>query len=205
MLPPREVRAIALQHGRSKKRNNAIVALLSGALPGIIFGFYFTTSWQRWLLGLVVGLLWGNAFEYAYHRWMLHRVQSSFGKGHLQHHSTVGAPDEGEHITLGRTPWHIAVLFLSNGLGVIAVDLFLQLRLTPGIFLGWTIYLIVAEEIHWRVHVGQPLPPGLGFARAYHMSHHEIPTARYNIFLPLFDFLLGNNRLPSQSIEGTGR
>jgi hypothetical protein len=43
------------------------------------------------------------------------------------------------------------------------------------------------------------LPPGLGFARAYHMSHDDIPNARYNVFLPLCDFLLGNSRLPRPS------
>jgi hypothetical protein len=26
------------------------------------------------------------------------------------------------------------------------------------------------------------------------MSHHDIPTARYNVFLPLFDFIFGNSR-----------
>jgi hypothetical protein len=28
--------------------------------------------------------------------------------------------------------------------------------------------------------------------RAYHMSHHARPNHRYNVFLPLFDFLFGN-------------
>ena len=43
------------------------------------------------------------------------------------------------------------------------------------------------------------LPPGLRFARAYHMSHHDYSNTRYNVFLPLFDMLFGNRGLPQQS------
>jgi len=75
-----ELREIAFRHGQAKKRNNAIVAVLSGALPGVILTFYLPSNWERWLLGLVIGLLWGNAFEYAYHRWLLHRPRSPLGK-----------------------------------------------------------------------------------------------------------------------------
>src|SRR5216684_8110448 len=200
MPTPSEVREIAYERGLAKKRKNAIVALLSGALPGVVLSFYLLVSWERWLIGLVIGLIWGNAFEYAYHRWMLHRKKSSFARGHLQHHSTIGAPEEAEHVTLGRSPFHIALLFASNGVLVIVVDLLLGLGLTPGIFVGWTVYLIAAEEVHWRIHMEGWLPWGLGFARAYHMSHHDTPNTRYNVFLPFFDFLLGNSRLPEATI-----
>ena len=185
-----ETESIAFEHGRAKKRNNAIVAVLSGAVPGIILSLYLPTTWQRWIIGVTIGLIWGNAFEYAYHRWLLHWPQSSFGKGHLEHHMNVGTPEEAEHVNLGRSPLHIIPLFLSNGLLVIALDRFFNLRITPGIMMGWTIYLIAAEELHWRIHLHGWLPPGLRFARAYHMSHHDIPSARYNVFLPLFDLLL---------------
>jgi hypothetical protein len=194
VLSPQEIGLIAFEHGRTKKRNNAIVASLSGAVPGIILSLYFHPTWQRWLLGIVIGLIWGNAFEYAYHRWLLHRPHSALGKGHLQHHLHVGTAEEPEHVTLGRSPLHIIPLFLTNGLLVITVDRFFDLRLTPGIMVGWTIYLIAAEEIHWRIHLQGWLPPGLGFARAYHMSHHDIPNLRYNVFLPLFDLILGSSR-----------
>jgi hypothetical protein len=158
-----EVREIASECGRAKKRQNAIVALLSGALPGVVLSSYLRVSWERWLIGLLIGLIWGNGFEYAYHRWLLHRKNSSFARGHLQHHSTIGAPEEAEHVTLGRSPFHIALLFASNGALVLAVDLLLGLRLTPGIFVGWTVYLIAAEEVHWRIHMKGWLPWGLGF------------------------------------------
>jgi len=54
------------------------------------------------------------------------------------------------------------------------------------------VYLIFTEEIHWQIHMNGWLPPGLRFARAYHLSHHDIPNRRYNVFLPLFDWLLGS-------------
>jgi hypothetical protein len=198
-----DIRELAFAHGRSKKRNNALVAVLSGALPGLIINHYLPADWKHWVLGIAIGLIWGNAFEYAYHRWLLHQPRSSFGKGHLEHHMNVGTPEEAEHVSLGRHPHHIALLFASNGMVVIAMDLLLHGRLTPGIFLGWTVYLIAAEEIHWRIHMDGWLPPGLRFARAYHMSHHDIPNTRYNVFLPLFDFLLGNLSAPAVRVRGS--
>jgi Fatty acid hydroxylase superfamily len=193
VLSPTEIGLIAFDHGRAKKRNNAIVAFVSGAIPGLILSFYFHPTWARWLIGIVIGLVWGNGFEYAYHRWLLHRPHTPLGNGHLQHHVNVGTAEEPEHVTLGRSPLHIFPLFLSNGLLVIALDRFLGLRLTSGIMVGWTVYLIAAEEIHWRIHLRGWLPPGLRFARAYHMSHHDIPNVRYNVFLPLFDWILGSS------------
>lgn len=201
MLTAREVKVVAIEHGRAKKRNNAIVALLSGALPAVILSFYLPTNWQRWIIGITIGLVWGNGFEYAYHRWLLHWPQSSFGKGHLEHHMNVGTPEEAEHVNLGKSPLHIIPLFLSNGLLIITIDRLLDLRITPGIMVGWSLYLIAAEEIHWRIHLQEWLPPGLRFARAYHMGHHDIPNARYNVFLPLFDFVFGNSRIPLTQVR----
>src|SRR5437868_5289868 len=136
MVPtPTELKEIAFLRGQAKKRNNAIVALLSGALPGVLLTFYFPSNWQRWLLGVVIGLLWGNAFEYAYHRWLLHRPRSPLGKGHLEHHANIGTPEEPEHVSLGKSPLHIAILFASNGIVVLLIDFLLSLRITAGIFI----------------------------------------------------------------------
>jgi len=41
------------------------------------------------------------------------------------------------------------------------------------------------------IHLGEWLPQGLLRARAYHLAHHARPDARFNIFLPLWDTLLG--------------
>jgi hypothetical protein len=194
-----ELGETALRKGRTKKKYNATVAALSGILPGLIFGLLLHPSWQRCAIGFAIGLIWGNAFEYAYHRWMLHRPHGAFAKGHLEHHMNVGTTEEPEHVALGRSPIHIALLFAGNAVLVIPIDLLLGLHILPGIFVGWAVYLIAAEDIHWRIHMNGWLPPGLRFARAYHMSHHDYSNTRYNVFLPLFDMLFGNRDLPQQS------
>ena len=62
----------------------------------------------------------------------------------------VGAPDEPAHVSLGRHPYHIALLFAGNGIAVMGLDLLFGFTVAPGIFVGWTVYLVLAEEIHWR-------------------------------------------------------
>lgn len=200
-----ELEELAFRHGRSKKRQNAIVAVLSGGVPAVILLFSFPPTWQRWFLGLCVGLLWGNAFEYAYHRWLLHRPRSAFAKGHREHHAKIGTTEEPEHVSLGKSPVHIFLLFAVNGILVIIVDFVLHLRIASGIFIGWSVYLITAEEIHWRIHLGGWLPRGLRFARAYHMRHHDTPKANYNVFLPLFDLLCRSNAAASRSSNRPSR
>jgi len=200
MRYPAEIRTLALALGRAKKRNNAIAAVLSGVFPGLILGVCFSIGWQRWLIGLAIGLLWGNAFEYAYHRWLLHWPQSSFGKGHLLHHRTLGSPEEPEHVTFGDSPLRVTALFWSNGIPLVIVDRWLGLGVSPGIMTAWTFYLIAVEEIHWRIHLGGWLPPGLNAAREYHLAHHDISDGRFNVFFPLFDYLFGNIRPPMNEI-----
>jgi hypothetical protein len=190
--------AAAEAAGRRKKRNNALVAIASGALPGVALGLSWKTPWPHWIIGLLIGIIWANAFEYFYHRYLLHRPASAFSRGHRQHHAMVGDPNEAEHVTLGRSPWHLSLLFAGNGLLIVTVDLLFHLNVTPGILCGWSLYLIAAEEVHWRIHMSGWLPPGLRFSRAYHMSHHDIPTRRYNVFFPLFDLLLGDYRVNEQ-------
>ena len=184
----------ALQHGLAKKRDNALVAALCGAIPAVLLFHFFPTDWHRWVIGFIVGLIWGNAFEYAYHRWLLHGPRSAFGQGHLEHHANVGEPEEPEHVALGKSPPHVALLFAINGIPAILIDCALGVHIVSGIFVGWATYLIIAEEIHWRIHMDGWLPPLLRFASAYHMSHHDIPNRRFNVFLPLFDVLFGSSR-----------
>ncbi len=72
-----------------------------------------------------------------------------------------------------------------------ASNLLLHLGIAPGLFLGVIAYFILGEEIHWRIHLGGWLPPGLRWSRKYHLTHHRRPQTRFNIFLPPFDWLLG--------------
>lgn len=192
MATSTEFGEFALHHGLTRKRYNAFAAILSGGIPAVLFARFYPSTWTHWLLGLAVGLLWGNGFEYVYHRWLLHLPGSRLGKGHLEHHASVGTPEEPEHVALGKSPLHVALLFAINGLLAVLIDFPSSLHLLPGIFLGWVVYLVAAEEIHWRIHMHGWLPAGLRSARAYHMHHHDIPDSRYNVFMPIFDLILGS-------------
>ena len=51
--------------------------------------------------------------------------------------------------------------------------------------------LFPTSPVHWRIHMGGWLPSWLRFGREHHLIHHDRPAGRYNVFLPLFDWLLG--------------
>lgn len=183
-----------LVRARRLKRNNAVTALLCGALPAVLLAFFNPPNTPQWLLGLAIGLVWANAFEYFYHRYLLHHTRGTLGTGHILHHITSGKENEVEHLTFGESPLYVLFLFASNGSPVALADLLWRFSLAPGILLGFTAYFIAVEEIHWRIHLGGWLPPGVRAARAYHLDHHDIPEGRYNVFCPLFDLLLGTSR-----------
>ncbi len=192
MLIAAEIRTAALVQGRHLKRTNAIAALLCGAVPGLTLSLLTPRIHHHWTLGIAIGLLWGNAFEYFYHRYLLHWPKSFFGQGHLMHHLTTGKPEEPEHVTFGSSPLWVAILFWSNGIPTATADVLFHWGVAPGILTGYSLYLIIVEEIHWRIHLGGWLPPGLRQARIYHLAHHDIPGGRFNVFFPLFDLLFGN-------------
>src|SRR5512138_3655829 len=133
MPTAQEIRAASLVTGRNLKRKNAITAMLCGAIPGLLASAVLHVSPRGWLLGIAIGLLWANAFEYFYHRYLLHWPKSVFGKGHLLHHMTTGAPEEPEHVTFGSSPLWVAMLFAINGIPTVLVDSWLRVGITPGI------------------------------------------------------------------------
>jgi len=181
----------SLAHACSLKRNNALTAILCGALPAALLALYCPPSSRQWVLGLGIGLVWANAFEYFYHRYLLHHTRGALGTGHILHHISSGKENEVEHLTFGESPLYVMLLFATNGSPVALADLLGRFPLAPGILLGFTAYFIAVEEIHWRIHRGGWLPPGVAAARSYHLDHHDIPEGRYNVFCPLFDLLLG--------------
>jgi len=192
-----ELMDIAIRHGRDQKRKNAIAALLCGVVPAVLLSLYASSpaGWELRLFGIILGLTWGNAFEYAYHRWLLHRPRSPFGTGHHAHHAHIGTLEEAEHVALISSPLNIVLLFVINGIPAFVIASLMGFwGILTGVLPGWSVYLILTEEIHWRIHLGGWLPPGLRFARVYHLRHHRIPNSRYNVFLPFFDFLFGSTK-----------
>jgi hypothetical protein len=83
----------------------------------------------------------------------------------------------------------VVLVFVLNALPILALELFLHIGLAAGIFAGFTIYFIAYEEIHWRFHIGGRLPGWLRVARSHHMQHHGGFEGRYNVFLPIFDWI----------------
>src|SRR5438067_10502525 len=190
-----ETRASALTAAKMRKLQNALTAMLCGAIPATVLGTLFHTSLIHWLAGFVVGLVWANAFEYFYHRYLLHLPHNYLGKLHQLHHASIGTPQELEHLNLGGTPPLVLAAFVLNGMGItFLAEVLLKLRIIPGIFIAFTVYVIAIEEVHWRIHVGGWLPSWLHFGREHHLIHHDRPDGRYNVFLPLFDWLLGTSK-----------
>jgi hypothetical protein len=136
----------------------------------------FPLRLQQWVAGFGVGFLWASLFEYAYHRFLLHLPGTFFARRHLEHHASVGTLTEAEHVNFGSSPIWVIVFFAINGVPVIIADLLFGLGMAPGIFLAFACYFITVEEMHWRIHLGERLPPVLRASRAYHLAHHARPT-----------------------------
>ncbi len=181
----------AIANGRATKRANAVAAIVCGALPGVIIAAFWPPSPARWVIGLILGLLYANWFEYAYHRYLLHKPKTSFAKEHLRHHMSVGMPEEPEHVNLGRSPLSVALMFVVNSPAVLILGLLLGWQITPGMLVGFSVYFLITEEIHWRMHMHEWLPRWLDAPRRFHLAHHDVPDSRFSIFLPIWDFILG--------------
>jgi hypothetical protein len=189
VLTPTEITVAAIARGRAIKRINALTAVLCGGVPAVVLGSLFPASTGRWVAGFVLGLLWASLFEYSYHRFLLHLPGTFFARRHLEHHATVGTATEAEHVNLGGSPVWVVAMFAINGVPVVILDALLGLRIAPGMLIAFSAYFLTTEEFHWRIHLGEWLPPGFQGTRAYHLAHHTRPDARFNIFLPLWDLM----------------
>jgi hypothetical protein len=195
VLHEEQTREAAIAQGRAVTRINAVTAILCGGLPAAVLGVLFPHELARWLAGFLIGLVWANGFEYAYHRFVLHLPGSLVARGHLLHHATTGTSTEAKDVNFGGSPLWVVLMFAANGAPVVAADLLFKLGVAPGVLLGFAAYFIAVEEIHWRFHLGGWLPPGLRSVKAYHLAHHDRPDVRFNVFLPLFDWLFGPRKV----------
>jgi hypothetical protein len=194
MADPIHSRSAEIARARGVKRVNAITALLSGSILSILVlkVVHFEASELAPLhlvAGFLAGLLYANAFEYVLHRFFLHWGEGFLVQRHGLHHDTAGAPQEPRYVNFATSPWVVALVFTLNALPVLALELFLRMGLSLGIFFGFTLYFIAYEEIHWRFHLGGWLPRSLRASRHHHMLHHGGFDGRYNVFLPIFDWI----------------
>jgi hypothetical protein len=206
MIDPIDSRSAEVARGRRVKRVNAFTALLTGGLLAVVAlklvddgGRGFTPL--RLLAGIFAGLLYANAFEYVLHRYALHWGQGFLVQRHGLHHDTAGAPMEARYVNFATSQWVVVLVFALNALPVLTLELFLHAWLAVGIFAGFTAYFIAYEEIHWRFHMGGWLPGWLRLARAHHMLHHGGFEGRYNVFLPIFDWIFQSHKWKGGSPE----
>jgi fatty acid hydroxylase family protein len=187
-------RSLEIARARAVKRRNAITALLIGSLLSILARRLVHLDSRvldpaRLIAGFLAGLLYANAFEYVLHRFFLHWGQGFLVQRHGLHHDTAGAPEEPRYVNFATSPWVVVLVFVLNSVVVFALEFLLHPGLAVGIFAGFTLYFIAYEEIHWRFHLGGWLPGWMRAARNHHMLHHGGFEGRYNVFLPIFDWI----------------
>ena len=187
-------RSAEIARARGVKRVNAITALLTGVLlTALVFRLagldHRALDSLRLLAGFLAGLLYANAFEYVLHRFLLHWGEGFLVERHGLHHDTAGAPEEPRYVNFATSPWVVVLVFVLNAFPVLALELFFRPKLAVGIFAGFTLYFIAYEEVHWRFHIDGWLPRWMGAARKHHMLHHGGFEGRYNVFLPIFDWI----------------
>ena len=128
------------------------------------------------VLIFAAGWLYANFIEYAWHRWVLH---SGHHQVHDAHHRAFFTGEYEARNLLNR--WAI----LAAALHVFAAC-FISLKLGLVAAVSLFSYLAVLEALHAWQHGHK----GSSWAR-WHIQHHRHPLAHFNIFLPVWDCLLG--------------
>ncbi len=93
--------------------------------------------------------------------------------------------------------------FVANAIPFLILQWFTHAGWVIGIFPAFALYYVAFEEIHWRTHMGGWLPKWLRPAARHHLLHHARGTERFNVFLPIFDWVIEpiERPLPRRSKE----
>ena len=87
-----------------------------------------------------------------------------------------------------------AATFISNVLLFAVADCLFHLRILTGVTAAFLTYIVVGIEVHLRIHDGRWIPDA---CRVHHLLHHVRPQKNFNIFLPIFDWLLATKNTGS--------
>lgn len=185
-----DIRAENRALGLRIKRNNLIAASLSGLTLALISVKFFAPSRIGFIFGLLAGFVYANGFEYCLHRFLLHCGHGIFSQQHMVHHSTLKSPEEARYVNFSRNPWGVVALFFANALPFFVLEWISKNGWVAGAFVSFALYYIAFEEIHWRTHMGGWLPGWLASAARHHLKHHASDTGRFNVFLPMFDWIV---------------
>jgi hypothetical protein len=190
MISDDVIRAETKAQGLRIKRNNLVAALLSGSVLVWISLRLFPHSFAGILGGFVLGFFYANGFEYCLHRFILHAGHGVFCQQHRVHHATLNSPDLARYVNFSSNPLGVVALFFANGAPFLFLQWIFRNHWTSGVFASFAIYYIAFEEIHWRSHMGGWMPKWLRPAARHHLLHHARDTGRFNVFLPIFDWLV---------------
>ncbi|SRR6266851_2561137 len=189
MLSESDIRAGTKAQGLRIKRNNLLAAVLSGSVLVWISIRFFPHSIAAILGGFVLGFFYANGFEYCLHRFLLHAGRGVFCQQHMVHHTTLNSPEAARYVNFSSNPFGVVALFFANAAPFLFLQWIFRESWTAGVFASFTIYYIAFEEIHWRSHMGGWLPKWLRPAARHHLLHHARDTGRFNVFLPLCDWV----------------
>jgi hypothetical protein len=186
-----DIDATIFARGLAVKKRNALTAAVFGGLLAALLIKAFSFKPAGFFVGIPLGLLYANAFEYFFHRFLLHPPGRTLAKYHMLHHSTWGTPDEPLYVNFAKNPLIVVLLFTIHAAPIVALEYVLRAGFAPGMMVGFVVYFVAYEEIHWRIHFGGWLPGWLESARKHHLMHHAAAEDRFNVFLPLFDWVFG--------------
>ena len=186
------IRSETKAQGLRIKRNNLLAAALSGAILAGISLWSFPHSVPGIFGGFVLGFFYANGFEYCLHRFILHGPRGFFREQHIVHHATLNSPEAARYVNFSSNPWGVVALFFANGAPFLFLQWIFRDGWTAGVFVGFAIYYAAFEETHWRMHMGGWMPKWLRPAARHHLLHHSQDSDRFNVFLPIFDWLAGS-------------
>lgn len=162
----------------------------------------------------VCGLCWfvyACYFEWMGHRYFMHAPRFPLAdafRGHMAHHQLFRGDHRFEADPHGESGgvtlrWYAFPLILLGHLPVFAVAQWLTgLPMVVGGLVGCTLYFAGYEYTHYLMHVPcnhrVERSPLFRFTREHHRLHHLHMRCNYNVFIPLFDALLGTLRTDSE-------
>ena len=185
------IRAAEFARGRAVKQRNAVTAIVTGGALAFLAIRLRGSEMSGWnfACGLLLGLLYANLYEYILHRFVLHWGNGFLVQRHALHHNSTGTAEEPRYVNFATSPLVVVALFAGNALPFLLLDHFAHARLAPGALVAFTIYYLLYEEVHWRFHLGGWLPHWMRRARHHHLLHHGDFEGRYNVFLPVCDWV----------------
>jgi hypothetical protein len=185
-----KIRAENRALGLRIKRNNLVAASLSGLALVVLSVKVEAPSRAGFLFGMIAGFVYANGFEYCLHRFLLHSGRAIFANQHMVHHTTLKSPEAARYVNFSSNPWGVVALFIANAIPFFILEWIFKNGWVAGAFVSFALYYMAFEEIHWRSHMGGWLPRLLTPAARHHLRHHAEDTGSFNVFLPMFDWIV---------------